>query len=274
MAANLSTALKKQAAFFRKGLLVDSSHKAGFLLRLLSGLLPLVFFYFVAKLVNHADPRLAPYQGNYFAFVSIGVTLTQYFARASSGCLRELRTAQISGVLEASLSTRTKPVAAVVHEAIYNYGFCLLHLLAVLGTAVVVFGLDLSRANWPVATAGLAVTIAAFLGMTLLASGVVIWLKSAEFANFLMGGLIAFIGGAYFPVSVLPLPVQWLAELVPMKHSLDILRPSLLAGAGLVAVAEPIVRLLSLAIALSVGGGWFLAWTVRRARREGTLTQY
>lgn len=274
MTADFSTALKKQAAFFRKGLLVDSSYKAGFLLRLLSGLVPLAFFYFLAKLVDPGDPRLAHYRGDYFAFAAIGVALTQYFARASSSSLRGLRNAQLSGVLEASLSTRTSPVSVILYEAVYNYTFGLLHLLVVLGASVAVFGLDLSRANWLVTLGGLVLTIVALVALTILASGVVIWLKSSEMGNVLVGGLTAFLAGAYFPVSVLPVPLQWLSELLPMKHALDVLRSSLLTGAGLTEIVAPGLWLLALTVALSVGGGGFFSWTVRQARKQGTLTQY
>lgn len=266
--------MKKQVAFYRKGLIIDSSYKAGFALRLLGGLLPLLFFYFLSALIDQQDKRLATYRGDYFAFAAVGVALTQYFARASGGCLRDLRNAQLTGVLESSLSARTSPVAVILHEAVYNYTVGLFHFLVVLGASVALFGLDLTGANWLIAVAGLACGVAAFLALTVLASGIVIAMKSAEVGNLLLGGLTALVAGAYFPVSLFPTPLQWLAEALPMKHVLDILRASLLNGAGLAVVTVPMLKLTALTAILFVLGGGFFGWTVRRARRDGTLAQY
>lgn len=271
MTTSLLALVGKQGAFYRKTWLLETAYGAGFVVRLLGGLLPLVFFYFLARIVDAQDPRLVAYRGDYFAFVAIGVALSQYFGRASSGCVRELRQAQIAGVLEASLSTRTSPVAVVAHETISHFTFSSLHLLVVLGAAVGVLGVDLSRANWPVALLGFSCAVVAFAGMTALSAAMVVHFKSAEPAHVLLGGLGSFLAGAYFPVAVLPGPLRGLAELLPMMHALEVLRLSLLSGAPLASVATSLAKLGGLAVIWTAVGTTAFTWAVRRARRDGTL---
>lgn len=269
--ATLRTAARKQAEFFRKGWLAESSHAGGFAVRILGSLVPLVFFYFLSKLVDPRAEQLTSYRGGYFAFAAIGTALTQYSARASGACLRELRSAQLSGVLEACLSTRTRPSAVMIYEAIYNHVFALLHLMVVGGAAVLWLGLDVSKANWVAAAGGFVLLVAALVATTLITSALVIWTKSLELGQILTGGLTAFVAGAYVPVTLFPAPVQWLADLLPLKHALDVLRLSLLAEAEPATLAVSVAKLAILTAFLCAGGGWFLSWTVRRARRDGTL---
>lgn len=264
----------KQVAFVRKGLLLDSSYRAAFLLRLLSGLLPLTFFFFLQQLVDQRDPRLAAYGGDYFAFVAIGVALSQYFGSALNACVKDVRNAQMSGVLEATFSTSSSPLSVVLHGALYHFVFTFLHFAVMLGAAVVLFGLDLGSANWPVFAAGFACAVAAFLGLGVLAAGLIVHSKSAEAVQLLLAGLSSFVAGAYFPVSVFPEWLRSIAALIPMTHALEVLRSALLAGASFSEVAGPLVRLAILACLALAAGVLVLSWAIRRSRRDGTLGQY
>jgi ABC-2 type transport system permease protein len=268
------TLLQKQAAFFRKGLLVDSSYRAAFVLRLVGGLLPLTFFFFLQELVNEQDPRLQKYGGSYFGFVAIGVALTQYFNSALSACVKEVRNAQMSGVLEATFSTTSSPRAVVLHGAVYHFAFAALHFVVVLLAAVALFDLDLSQASWSLFVVGFTLAVAAFLGLSVLAAAFIVHSKSAEPVQLLLGGVSSFVAGAYFPISVLPDWLRGVAALIPMTHALEVLRAALLTGASFAEVGRSLASLALLAALALVAGISTLAWALGRARRDGSLGQY
>lgn len=270
----LEGTFRKQAAFVRKGLLLDSSYRAAFVLRLLGGLVPLLFFYFLQELVNPDDPRLAKYGGSYFEFVVVGVALTQYFGSALNACIKDVRNAQISGVLEAVLSTKTSPLAVVLHGAVYHYAFAFLQLVVILLVAVLAFGLDLSQASWAVFGVGFGCAALAFLGLSILATAWIVQTKSPEPAQLLLGGVSAFIAGAYFPISVLPEWLRTIAAFIPMTHALEVLRAALLTGAGFGDVSAALWTLAGLAVVVLAIGTAVLSVAIARGRREGSLGQH
>jgi len=269
-----SAILYKQLAFVRRGFLLDCSYRAAIPFRLVAGIVPLLFFFFLKELVSSGDPRLQKYGGDYFAFATIGVALSQYFASALGASIREVRNAQMSGVLEMTLSTATSPFAVLLHGAVYQFLFASLQFTIVLLAAVLGFGLDLSSANWTAFSIGFFCATMAFLGLSIVATGFVIHTKNAEPVQLVLGGLSSFLAGAYFPVAVFPSSMQELAELIPMTHALEVLRATLLTGATVVEVGTSLRALVLLGAILMGMGLWVLSWVISRARRDGTLGQY
>ena len=74
--------------------------------------------------------------------------------------------------------------------------------------------------------------------------------------------------GVYYPVSVLPAPLQVVAAAVPLTHFLEAFRAQL----GYAPVfKEPLVRGYVLAVVYAAGGYALFAWAIQRARRTGML---
>jgi ABC-2 type transport system permease protein len=82
------------------------------------------------------------------------------------------------------------------------------------------------------------------------------------------------VGGAYFPIDMMPASMQKIALVNPITYCLDALRMMMLQGYSVVTIAKPLATLLGIvAIFLPVSLGLFAA-AVRKGRREGTLMQY
>ena len=80
--------------------------------------------------------------------------------------------------------------------------------------------------------------------------------------------LILLLCGVYYPVSVLPAPLQVVAAAVPLTHFLEAFRAQL----GYAPVfKEPLVRGYVLAAVYAAGGYALFAWAIQRARRTGML---
>ena len=94
--------------------------------------------------------------------------------------------------------------------------------------------------------------------------------KRGNPARWLIAGASGLLGGMMYPVSVLPLPLQWMARLLPVTFSLEGMRQALLAGASL-AQLRPGALLLFAVILLPLSSALFV-WALRRAKITGTLT--
>jgi lipooligosaccharide transport system permease protein len=71
---------------------------------------------------------------------------------------------------------------------------------------------------------------------------------------------MTFLSGVYFPVEQMPVALQWLAEVLPMKAGVDLVRP-LILGHLPTDVLRPALTLLAYAV-----GGYYLALVLTRRR--------
>lgn len=80
--------------------------------------------------------------------------------------------------------------------------------------------------------------------------------------------LVLLVCGVYYPVSLLPVPLQAVAAGVPFTHFLEAFRAHL----GYAPIfTTPLVRGYGLALVYLAGGYALLAWAIQRARRTGML---
>jgi ABC-2 type transport system permease protein len=80
--------------------------------------------------------------------------------------------------------------------------------------------------------------------------------------------LVLLLCGVYYPVSILPAPLQWAAAGLPLTHFLEAFRAQL----GYAPVfAAPLLRGYGLALVYVAGGYALFTWAIQRARRTGML---
>ena len=168
---------------------------------------------------------------------------------------------------------------APVRRLTHLLGICAFALLYGLVRTVVVFliammlfHLDLSHAN--VVTAAIVLVVSTFplVGLGILAS--VLPLLSPERGEQMtvaIQGVLLVASGVYYPVSVLPGPLQALARVNPLTYTLDGMRATLIGGRGLPEVASDLAPLLLMGMVLVPLGMAVFGWAERRAKRLGLL---
>ena len=146
------------------------------------------------------------------------------------------------------------------------------------GTAV--FTLQAAVSHWAfgvsVLAHGLAPAAALLVGLLLSAAGVGLLVSTllmlfglrAEVSAWSGVSLVLLLCGVYYPVSVLPAPLQVVAAGVPLTHFLEAFRAHL--GYAPVFTA-PLLRGYGLAVVYVAGGYALFAWAVHHARRTGML---
>jgi ABC-2 type transport system permease protein len=146
------------------------------------------------------------------------------------------------------------------------------------GTAV--FALQAAVSHWVfgvnVLAHGLAPAVALLAGLLLSAAGVGLLVSTllmlfglrAEVSAWSGVSLVLLLCGVYYPVSVLPVPLQVVAAGVPLTHFLEAFRAHL--GYAPVFTA-PLLRGYGLAVLYVAGGYALFAWAIHRARRTGML---
>jgi ABC-2 type transport system permease protein len=268
--------IRKAVAFIKRDFIIESSYKFAFVLELLISVFPVFSFYFVAKLVGRSDQAasLAQYGGDYFPFVLIGVAFTQYFILALGAFSDSIRRAQMAGCLEAMLSTRTQPELIIVFSALYSFFMKTIHIALILIIGVFLLGADLGRANLLSALLTIVLTMLAFSSFGIFSASVIIILKKGDPFMWLLGSLSSLLGGALFPVSIMPEWMRVISAFIPMTHALEAMRLSVLQGYSVQMLWKQFIILAAMATILLPISVVIFSWAVARGRRDGTLMHY
>ena len=148
-------------------------------------------------------------------------------------------------------------------------------LRTILLFAVVAFALGVtfsSDANFTGAIVVLAVSSVSFVGIGMMTA--VLPLISPEKGTqlgFIAQGLLLVVSGVYYPVSVLPQWMQWLAKISPATYTLEGARHAIVGGASMAALWTDIWPLILIG-ALSIPAGlWIFHRGEMYAKRHGRL---
>ena len=267
--------LRKAGAFVRRDFRIESGYKASFIMRLAESFMILVFFYFLGELMAlRGSATLGKYGNHYFPFAIIGLAFARYFDLTLKLFSESISLAQVTGCLEAMLSSQTGCVTIVLMSSLYGLISGAVQLLLILVTGAFVFGVDFSRMNVPATLLVFVLSIIIFVGLGVLSAAAVVWLKKGDPVTWFLGGFGSIVGGAYFPIDVMPAWMQTLSLLIPISHTLDALRLTMLKGQSILMVAKPLTTLAVIAAILLPASVALFAAAVRKGRREGTLLQY
>jgi len=271
----MKLSFRKAIAFIRRDFQIESSYKMNFVMAAVDSIMILIFFYFLNRLVGAGGAYyMGRYGGDYLSFAVIGVAFARYFQLTLRMFSDSIRSAQLSGCLEAMLSSQTDSLSIVLMSSLYGLISGAVQPLLILVVATIIMGVDLSHANILSAGLVLGFSILSFVAFGVLSAATILWLKKGDPLAWVLGGLGTLLGGAYFPVEVLPAWLQKISFLIPITYSLDALRLTIINGYPLEKVAGQTLTLgLITAIALPASLIIFAA-AVRKGRLEGTLTQY
>ncbi len=165
------------------------------------------------------------------------------------------------------------PVSRPVHligMGVYAVIYGLVRAALVFVAVVAFIGIHLPHANYGAAIALLAIASISFIGVGMMTA--VLPLVSPEKGTqlgFVAQGLMLVVSGVYYPVSVLPGWMQWVAKISPATYALRGNRSQILDGAGL-AWADVWPLLLIGAFSIPIGLAVFKAGE-RYAKKRGKL---
>jgi ABC-2 type transport system permease protein len=267
--------IAKVHAFIVRDFIIESSYKAAFAVEILRSLFPVLLFYFIAQLVVvQGGSVVASRGGGYFPFVLVGLALGQYLMHALLSFTASVRRAQMAGCFEAMLSTRTSPQLIVALAPVYSFVFKTVHVLVVLATGALVLNVDFSRCNYTSVLATLILSAVAFSGIGILSAALIVLLKKGDPIEWFLGTSLALISGVYFPIDLLPRPLQAMAYLSPLTHALEAMRLAIFQGATIAELCSQFAVLAGITAIMVPLGIWAFGYAVARGRRDGSLMLY
>lgn len=231
-------------------------------------ILMMSLFWFISETLG----EIAFFKSKYFPFVATGLAF-QYFLsgviNAASGKFEEYRD---YGLLEEILFSRYSVLGVMLATGFYQVLLALFKALVILSAALWAFEL---KVDWPLLALSTMLTFLFAMQMSLIAScSFLLWKR---FSLLELGGSVVTLlfTGVYFPVSVLPFPLNKLAELNPAMHGLRLFRQSvgLESGAQYDLIFSAQVLLGATLILLGFNF-FFYRYCIRKIKEFGLANQF
>lgn len=252
----------------------------------------LLFFLMGRMLAGGAARHLGPAYGtNYMSFIVVGITVNVFINTNLTDPYVRVARSYFNGTMDlfllSPMSVYTPVLGLMAKSVLDDYP----RLLFVGGFGMIFFGAVFTFAHWFPVLLFTLLLLAASFGIGLISASSFYLLnikKGTEPVQFIVHQLLAtLLAGAYYPVTVLPRPLQWLACLIPHTYAFDAIRRLVDPGAQMgvpVLPVQGIVGLPPLTVdALALGlltaillplGLHLYGRGIEKARREGTLTRW
>lgn len=262
------------SAFLRRDFREALTYKFSFVSSFVGILLSSATFYFVAKLVPPGTPSLGPFGGDYFSFAVVGVAFSSLLGMFQEGLSAVVRSAQVSGTLEALLVTPASIPTVLFGSSLYSLLLQVFRTLLHLGVALAFFGMTLGRVNGLGVLCVGVLTVLCFLGVGVLSASFILVYKTGNPFGWILGTVSGLLGGVVFPVALLPPWIRWVSSLLPVTYALDGMRKSLLASVGFAEVLPDIAALAVFNIILLPASLLAFRLAVHKAKKDGTLSHF
>lgn len=267
--------LQVPISFIKKDLLTETSYKLHFIMQFAGIFFSTVSFFFLSKLVgNNIGGALKPYGGDYFSFVLIGFAFTHYLRVSLQGFSSSIRENQLMGIMEILLVADTKLSTIIISSSLYKFLFTSIQILVFLLLGVLVFSIDISNANYVAAVIIILLTITSFSCIGIISASFIIVFKRGDPISWIVTSLSWLLGGVYYPVSILPPWLQKFSYILPITYSLEGMRMALLKGYSFQQLLPNILALCIFTLLMLPLSLYIFQLAVKKAKVDGTLTQY
>jgi ABC-2 type transport system permease protein len=270
--SDLAGTLNRAFAIFVRDARLALAYPASFWLQWLNILVSIAMAFFLARLFGSSAKFGFHGPASYFFFLTVNLAFVRFQQTALMSFAQAIRDAQTAGTLEVILATPTRLPVIVLSAGLWAFGFTALQTAVYLGVAVL-FGLDLAHANIGAAALFIMLTITCLSTVGVMAAAAVMTFKQVGPLDFMMAGATNLFGGVYFPLTILPLPLQVIGWLLPITHALSGIRGAL-HGASFAQLAPDALWLSIATVILLPVSLVIFGHAVRRAKVDGTLGQY
>lgn len=266
---------RKAWAFIRRDFLIEASYKSAFVMSLAGIFLSALTFFFIARLFGKAAaPYLEEYGGDYFPFVLIGIAFSTFLGAGLGTTASVIRQEQMLGTLEVMLITPTRASAIAVYLSLWSFVYSSFNILVYLLMGKLVFGLAFSISRPWLVLVILILSILTFSSIGIISASFILIFKRGNPINWIISSSFELLGGIYYPIAILPEPLRGISNLLPVTHSLKVLRGVLLADYSFQQVRTEIAVLLVFCMVLFPLAIAAFEFALKRAKKDGSLGQY
>lgn len=176
------------------------------------------------------------------------------------------------GTIEYTFMAPVKRIFQLLGNSIFAILYGLIRMVFVFVFASLVFGISLANVNFVSAGVILILASISFIGFGMIAA--ILPLISPEFGDktvLMIEAVIMTVSGIFYPVTVLPVFVQYISKVIPATYALTGIRMAVIEGAGLGRLWPQIWPLLIIGAVLIPLGNFVFKHAEKYAKRTGKL---
>ena len=205
-------------------------------------------------------------------YLLVGALLWGYLSLVFMEAAYAISWERWEGTIEYTFMAPVRRVTHLFGICLFAIGYGLARTFVVLLIAAAMFQLDFSHADIPAALAVLAASTVPLIGLSILTAVLpLLSPQKGEQMSIALQGFLLLVSGVYYPLSVLPLPMQLAGAVSPLTYALAGIRHSLLDGAGVTSELGTIATLLGMGVVLIPASILVFSWAENRAKRLGLL---
>jgi ABC-2 type transport system permease protein len=269
------------------------SYRVNQLMWLINIFVTTLLFFLMGQMVKGKAAHLmgAAYGTNYMSFIVVAVALNTFLFTNLSDPYTRIARSYFNGTMDllllSPMSVYTPLLGFMTKSILDDYP----RLFIVGAFGMLLFGAAFRFQHLLLAIGFTVLVLAAAFGIGMISASSFYLLnikRGTEPVRFLVQQLLAtLLAGSYYPVTVLPRPLQWVACLIPHTYAFDALRRLMDPGARLSGAVLPLQQVLPWS-PLAVDGAMLGAMSlvlvplglhlygrgIEKARRNGTLTRW
>src|SRR6202162_1444328 len=205
-------------------------------------------------------------------YLLIGALLWGYLSLVFMEAAYAISWERWEGTIEYTFMAPVRRVTHLMGICLFAIGYGLARTFVVLVVAAFMFNLDFSHADILAALAILAASTVPLIGLSILTAVLpLLSPQKGEQMAVALQGFLLLVSGVYYPLSVLPLPMQLAGAASPLTYALSGIRTSLLNGAGFTDQLPTIGILLGMGAVMIPASILVFSWAENRAKRLGLL---
>jgi ABC-2 type transport system permease protein len=205
-------------------------------------------------------------------YLLVGALLWGYLSLVFMEAAYAISWERWEGTIEYTFMAPIRRITHLFGICLFAIGYGLARTFVVLLIATAMFNLDFSHADILAALLVLAASTVPLIGLSILTSVLpLLSPQKGEQMSVAVQGFLLLVSGVYYPLSVLPVPMQIAGAASPLTYALEGIRSSLLDGAGVQAVLPAIGILLVMGAVMIPASLWVFSWAENRAKRLGLL---
>ena len=266
---------RKIFSLIKKDFLIETSYKLAFCFNLFSVVTSLLAYFFIDKLFGHrVAGHLEEFGVNYFSYVLLSMAFFSYIGVGIGSFSTRIRLEQVQGTLESLLLTPTKVSIILLGFGLWNLIFATLDVGIYIGLGIFLFKIDFSQVNIISTVAILILTVLSFSSLGIISASFIIAFKRGNPVGWVINNLEGLLGGVYFPITVMPAWLQFLAKLLPITYAIRAMQLAVYKGYSLGELGNELGFLVIFSILLIPFSFASFKYALNKARRQGSLVQY
>lgn len=259
-------------AYLRRDFLVWSSYRLSAFWQVAGVLVTALLVYAAGTAIGDRSSLIEAEDGSYVAFVLVGIAFMDMLVQGLASTSRAVTDSQRAGTLEPMLLAPISVAHLMVSFWLFKFLFSMVRMTIFVLFGVIALGFWGSANPFSIVLV-MTPAVATFLGMGCISAAFLILIKQGDPLLIVFTAATAMLGGAFFPVEVLPDWMQALTVFVPLTHALTGVREGL-NGGSMTDVLPQIAVLSAMALVLLPAGLALFNASMTRAKREGSLGEY